>query len=96
MKLFDAFIPAPLLVFHIEVTPEVSYSRRRGEISSLEDAERMWKSSRDLLTSIEALLSSERVVTVDNSGSLKSSKQRVLDAMTRTLDTYFEHPQANK
>lgn len=83
-NLYSKLLPHPNLMFIIDVPPEVSYSRRKEEYASLEDAKVMWEDYQKLYHLLTSLVSG-KIVKVNNSREVESVKSEILDVALEFL-----------
>ena len=81
-KIIDKLVPKPDLIFAIDVTPEVSYARKREEFGSLEEAKSIWLDYQNLYSFINNL-GPIKIIKIDNRKSIELVKDEILK---NTLD----------
>ena len=85
LKIFSRLIPSPDIIFIVDVPPEISYLRKKGEIKSLEDAKAIYDEYQDFLP-ILSRLTKGKIVRIDNSGEIDLAKAKVLEITLKFLD----------
>lgn len=76
LKIFSKLLPKPDLIFIVDVPPEISYSRKKDEIGSLENARQVWKEYQRFYSLLNDLTHG-RIVKIDNTGNIASVKEEV-------------------
>jgi dTMP kinase len=85
LKIFSKLLPNPDLIFIMDVPPEVSYSRKRDEIKSIEQAKAIWENYQKLYSSLSNLNCGE-IVKIDNAREIEMVKEEILNRTLKLLD----------
>lgn len=86
-KLFIFCFPKPNLTFIIDVPPQISYSRKKDEIKSVENATDMvkrYKSLYDLLKTID----SANIYTINNNRNIDNVESEIIEITCKLLKRY--------
>ncbi|MGA7075216.1 MAG: hypothetical protein WBZ42_01520, partial [Halobacteriota archaeon] len=86
-RVHKALLPRIDLTFIVNVPPEVSYARKREEITSVQHAERIQRDQQELCALLQAE-SSGKTVEIDNTGDIEAAKAKVLET---ALDFLFKN-----
>lgn len=84
VKTFSKLLPNPDLVFIVDVPPEVSYSRRKDEIKSIEEAGQIWEEYQRFYPLLGEMISG-KIVKINNTRDIASARAEVLKATMEVL-----------
>ncbi|HHX68481.1 MAG TPA: hypothetical protein GX708_10570, partial [Gallicola sp.] len=82
INLYNKLLPSPDLIFAIDVLPEVSYLRKKEEIKSIENAEKIRNDYQEVYSAIYDLQQG-KIIKVDGNRSIEVIKDNILKT---TLD----------
>lgn len=86
-RVHKTLLPRIDLTFIVNVPPEVSYARKREEITSVQHAERIQRDQQELRAFLQAE-SPGTTVEIDNTGDIEAAKAEVLET---ALDFLFKN-----
>ncbi len=85
---YGKILPGPDRVFFIEVSPEISFLRKKEELRSIEQAEALWQKHQALLHAVENFLP-EKARIIDNIRDIEVAKKEILEQALNTVDSLF-------
>jgi len=77
LRTYSKLLPNPDLTFVIDVPPEVSYSRKKEEIKSVENAKDMWESYQELYSLLNTLTHG-KIIRINNTREIETVKADIL------------------
>jgi len=78
LKLYSRLLPNPDLIFIIEVPPEISYSRKKKEIKSIENTKELWKNYQEMYSLLPEITSA-KIIKIDNTREIETVKAEILN-----------------
>lgn len=84
LNIFGRLLPDPDLIFIVDVPPEVSYSRKKDEIKSLENAKQIWEEYQRFY-SLLGKITDGKIVRIDNSGNIETVREEVFKTALEVL-----------
>jgi thymidylate kinase len=88
-KIFSNIILEPDLIYYIEVTPEISYSRKKSEIKNMANAESIYNDYQQLVLLINHSLNVSNVLEIDNSDKLESVKSKIFNGFINFIEEKY-------
>lgn len=77
INLFNKLLPSPDLIFVIDVSPEISYLRKKEEIKSIENAKKIQDDYQEVYSAIYNLQRG-KIIKLDGNKSIESIKDNIL------------------
>ena len=84
LGIFGRLMPDPDLIFVVDVPPEVSFSRKKDEIKSLENAKQIWEDYQRFYSILDKITNG-KIVRIDNSRDIETVKEDVFKTALEVL-----------
>jgi len=77
LNLYSKLLPSPDLIFVIDVSPEISYLRKKEEIKSIENAEKIRDDYQEVYSTIYSLQQG-KIIKIDGNRTIESTERNIL------------------